>query len=45
MKTDEEKRQEDRLRKAFEHLDTLITRAQLIAEADHYNKKKKEDEE
>lgn len=31
MYTDEEKRQQDRLRKAFEKLDELITRTELLA--------------
>lgn len=45
MKTDEQKREEDRLRKAFEVLDTLITRAEILALSEADLKKAKEDEE
>lgn len=42
---DQIKRQQDRIRKAFEELDRLITAAQLIAEAEYLEKKRKEDED
>ncbi len=43
MQTDQEKRETDRLRKAFEKLDQLITRAELLAIADENSRR--EDEE
>ena len=43
MFTDQEKRDQDRLRKAFEKLDQLITRAELLAIVDENTRR--EDEE
>jgi hypothetical protein len=42
MFTDQEKRENDRLRKAFEKLDTLITRAELLAIADENSRREDE---
>ena len=45
MMTDQEKRETDRLRKAFEHLDTLITRAELLAITEENSRKQDERKE
>lgn len=45
MYTDEEKRENDRLRKAFRVLDTLITRAELLDVCEENTRKQLEDKE